>query len=137
MGFFSQQDPTKGLDVLSENIKSLGTAAVRNPYQAGIGAVGGLVKGTILDPIAYGVGVPLTGISYAMGKKDFKPLVEVTLTPQVDKLHWDGEVFRDFAGTLVTFENKEYFKNESFTVSYDFVENKWISFHSYQPRRVS
>ena len=85
----------------------------------------------------YGVGLQST-IDYRtdrwiLHKKDFTPLLPISFTLQSGKIYWDGEVFRNDQNQQIFFENTNYFKNESFTISYDMVEKHWISFHSYQP----
>lgn len=86
-------------------------------------------------------------------KKDFKLLpnheFNLAYTPQVSDTPLSGGNtdplaiwFNDFnfyhndaAGvpTLINFDNVTYFQNNSFTASYSFATNSWVSFHSYLP----
>lgn len=81
-------------------------------------------------------------------KRDFKlfskynlTFVE-TLTDEVPTVLDDFEVrFNSFSFytninnivTQITFEDKDFFENKSFTLSYSFITKQWVSFHSYLP----
>jgi len=69
-------------------------------------------------------------------KKDVKPIGRVN-TPTTG-LYFTGTMWRVyFNGTPVlspTFSNTTYFENKSFTLSYDLLTKKWLSFHSYLPK---
>ena len=85
-------------------------------------------------------------------KKDYKLLPnyefnlvyspQVTDSPLVGNSDPDALWFNNFnfyhndnsgIPTLITFDNITYFENKSFTMSYSFLTNSWISFHSYFP----
>jgi hypothetical protein len=94
----------------------------------------------------YGVGV-ITTMDYLNNrvifhKKDFKPFVEYVisdgefisdniLTFNTSTLKWviknDGEIYE------IPFDDGGYFENKSWTISYNYKYNYWISYHSYQP----
>lgn len=59
-----------------------------------------------------------------------------TTAPSALQLTFNGDVFRYNNGLTtqtVTFDNTEFFFSKSFTLSYSFVTNSWISFHSFFP----
>ncbi len=48
---------------------------------------------------------------------------------------FEGQVFKVIStGDIVTVFDEEYFDNESVTLSYDYVKQQWVSFHSYSPQ---
>lgn len=97
----------------------------------------------------YGVGF-ITTIDYPnkrfiLHKKDFSPLYPIeeytgeeqksnVLTFNTDTNEWYFHTGEEYL--FADFTNKDYWKNESFTLSYDIESKKWISFHSYQPNMM-
>jgi hypothetical protein len=43
-------------------------------------------------------------------------------------VHWDGEAY-----IRIDFDNKDYFINRCWTMSYSFLNKSWVSWHSYMP----
>ena len=72
-------------------------------------------------------------------KKDYKPLLPLSqdLTdPTEGKIFFNGSMFftnLNQQGVPLTFENKQYFENKSWTISYSLKYKKWLSYHSYLP----
>lgn len=73
-------------------------------------------------------------------KKDYKYIAHKELTTDttaIDKVIWDGEKFyinnSNNTELIINLDNKEYFENKSFTVSFSFIRSAWESFYSYLP----
>lgn len=78
-------------------------------------------------------------------KKDYKPLTHFEASFQyyptnpkpANTITFDGQSFwfTDKLGTSseIYLDDIRYFENKSFTISYSFVTNSWVSFHSYLP----
>jgi hypothetical protein len=94
------------------------------------------------------------GIGYRLGydpkfnrllvtKVDYSPLFPLKKAPRGRTLEREAIYFDSFDNSLfsvlngsyelVDIHNPQFFKNESFTISYSFINNKWCSFHSYLP----
>lgn len=77
-------------------------------------------------------GVGITGVfdtrfnRLIITKLDYIPLPDSNLLYEGDEF-WDGE-------TKVMIGDPNYFCNKSFTLSFDFENSRWISFHSYTPK---
>lgn len=75
-------------------------------------------------------GIGLHGVYDAMynrlilTKLDYKPLIS-GITYEDNKFYYNGDE--------IALTNREYFCNHSFTISYDFDSNNWISLHTYLP----
>jgi hypothetical protein len=75
-------------------------------------------------------GIGLTGVHdtkydrLILTKLDYKPLFS-------DITYNNGRYYR--GSTEVQLTNPDYFRNYSFTISYDFTNQSWVSFHSYIP----
>jgi hypothetical protein len=82
-------------------------------------------------------------------KRDFKVTGKYTLLYSLTEEDTEPVAIDDFVivfngfsfyvdvnGTItqITFDNSEYFENKSFTISYSFLTNHWVSFHSYLPQ---
>lgn len=71
--------------------------------------------------------------------KQYTPNFKYSVVPitNEDTLWFDGTKYYynpDNSTTIeVTFGDPEYFENKSFTLSYSFITNAWVSFHSYFP----
>lgn len=69
-------------------------------------------------------------------KKDYTPLypfkVKGTSTLK-DFIYVENNKFYTNTGTEVFFTDPIWFKDKSYTISFSFKNNKWTSFHSYQP----
>lgn len=63
---------------------------------------------------------------FLITKKDYK-LIDETGVITVE----NGHLYRD--GTYLDFNDKDIFEDRSFTVSYDPINDTWISYHSYTP----
>lgn len=73
-------------------------------------------------------------------KKDFEPVVPLAGKPAFDKLYYNPEtnvfIYEDTAAQqsiVANTSDPKYFKNKSFTISYDLKEQFWTSWHSYLP----
>jgi len=75
-------------------------------------------------------------------KKDYKLLPNYTLiyqttNPGVESIWYNGRFFfyvnSSGTATLITFDDTTYFECKSFTLSYSFLTQSWVSFHSYLP----
>ncbi len=104
------------------------------------------------DSVAYdGIGLqgtynPFTK-SYILHKSDYK-IINLTafqgykpnsnpgsviannlyLTSDCSFQHWNGTTWEN-----VSFHDEDYFENKSWTISYNYITQSWISFYSYQP----
>lgn len=59
-------------------------------------------------------------------------LTKLDYSPLVPMVHKEGRYLVE--GREVTLGDPRYFKNHSFTLSFDFDNGSWISFHSYHPK---
>lgn len=69
-------------------------------------------------------------------KKDYTPLfsMEVKGASQKDNvIYVEGGRFYTRTGTEIFLTDTNWFKDNSYTISYSFKNNKWTSFHSYKP----
>lgn len=76
--------------------------------------------------------VPVYNLTYEVTESD-----EVPLSLDNYEVRFNGHSFyTDINGTpsAITFDNSDFFENKSFTLSYSFLTNRWISFHSYLPK---
>lgn len=85
----------------------------------------------------------VAGIGYRLGfdhrfnkllftKVDFKARVPEKLI-MVDDYKFRSVLDSGELGVYVSFDDPKYFENKSFTLSYDPINNRWISFHTYFP----
>lgn len=75
-------------------------------------------------------GVGITGVYDA--KYDRFILTKIDYTPSVDGITYVDGVFY-YEGAEISLTNTQYFCNRSFSISFDFDTQSWISFHSYIP----
>ncbi len=73
-------------------------------------------------------------------KKDYKPLLPLSQDLNdisQGKIFFNGSLFftnlKFQKGYPVSFEDKDYFENRSWTISYSLKYKKWLSYHSYLP----
>lgn len=78
-------------------------------------------------------------------KKDYRPLRDINLEDgkeDIKKIYFNGESFygyQFFQGSRfkvkypIALNDKNYFENKSWTISYSLKYKKWISYHSYMP----
>lgn len=59
-------------------------------------------------------------------KLDYEPKKDITFDPLTNE-------FKSSEGNVISLSNKKYFNNKSWTISYNFDINKWVSFHSFTP----
>jgi hypothetical protein len=140
--------------VVDENLTDLSLSGMRNFFQQeGTLSLVSQMKSKGINYNIYSTSSPV-GVGYIttyeprfkrliITKKDFSILpsflsaFSFTTTPINNTLSWDGArfVYKDNNGVLSYPElsNPFFFENKSFTLSFSFLTNSFVSFHSYLP----